>query len=365
MKLECSVEKLLRGILYAERITGKNLSLPILGSILLIASGKSIKLRSTNLSLGIEIEIPAIVEKEGVVAIKGDVLSRFLATITDTKNITLTLENDSLVCTSKNNFSRIKTASYEDFPTIPIVEGVQHHISCKKFIEGIKSVYYSSSTSDIKPEIASIYIYTDADVLSFVATDSFRLAEKKIKISHDSEFPGILIPYKNIIEIIRIFEEINDDITITASKNQLAIAYDGIYLTSRIIDAIFPDYKQIIPKEITTSVVVLKEDFMRALKIANIFSDKFNQITFTIDPAQKAFFLATKNNDVGENKTMVDGTLEGEPITISFNYKYIIDCFQSINADSIILNFNGINKPLILKGGSDATFRYLIMPMNR
>lgn len=122
-----------------------------------------------------------------------------------------------------------------------------------------------------------------------MATDSFRLAEKKIKISHDTEFPGILIPYKNIIEIIRIFEEINDDITITASKNQLAIAYGGIYLTSRIIDAIFPDYKQIIPKETTTSVVVLKEDFIRALKIANIFSDKFNQITFTIDPVQKLF----------------------------------------------------------------------------
>lgn len=104
---------------------------------------------------------------------------------------------------------------------------------------------------------------------------------------------------------------------------------------------------------------------MNALKVTTIFSDKFNQVTFTLSPKAKEFSLSSKNIEVGENNTTLEGTLEGEPITISFNVRYIVDCFQSITHDSLILSFNGANKPLVIKGGSDPSFRYLIMPMNR
>jgi DNA polymerase III subunit beta len=365
MKVECEIKKIKEAILQTERITGKNLTLPVLNSILLIAKGKNLKLRSTNLSLGIEVDIPAKVEKEGVVAISGTVLGEIFSNIYQNENIFIEENNGNLSIKTKKSQIKLKGQSYEDFPTIPIVEGKIFEIEAKKFIEGIKSVYYSSSSSDIKPEISSVYIYSNEGSLVFVSTDSFRLAEKKIKIKEIEEIEGILLPYKNISEILRVFGDFSGILKICFNKNQLSISTNGIYLTSRVIDGVFPDYRQIISKELKTNVVVLKQDLLNALKLSNIFSDKFNQVNLLIDPKKKIFELSSSNNEVGENKTYLDATLTGEEVQLGFNYKYFFDCFQSIVSDSVSVKINGAQKPIIISGVSDNSFLYLIMPMNR
>ena len=140
---------------------------------------------------------------------------------------------------------------------------------------------------------------------------------------------------------------------------------DGVYLVSRVIDGSFPDYKQIIPKEYKTEVVLLKQDLLSALKLGNVFSDTFNQIILRVVPGEKLFEITTKNTTVGENHNVLETVLKGEDITISFNYKYIIDCFQSIKSDSLALSFSGLGKPLLVKGVSDRSFLYIVMPMNK
>ncbi len=365
MKLECSIEKIKNALLTAERLTGKNLTLPVLGSILWVASSKNLKLRATNLNIGIEINIPAKVEKEGVVAIRGDVLSSLFSVLQGDTTVVFELINNNLSVKTKYNSILLKSISHDDFPTIPVVEGEKVTLSSKKFIEGIKSVYYSASISEIKPEIGSIYIYPEEDMLVFVATDSFRLAEKKIKIKQKLSFNGILLPYKNTTEIIKVFDSFDGDIELIIQKNQISFSTPTIYLTSRVIDGLFPDYKQIIPKNPSTNAVVLKQDFISSLKISNIFTDKFNQVTFVIKPQEKIFELEAKNIDVGENKTILSGALSGEDVVANFNYKYIIDCFQSIGSDSLNLELNGNNKPMLIKAVGDGSFMYLVMPMNR
>jgi DNA polymerase-3 subunit beta len=365
MKLECSIEKIKNAISKVDKITGKNLSLPVLDSILLIGAGKSLKLRATNLSLGVEIEIPAKITKEGRVLIKGDVLSNIFNNLPSSDVVLMENINDNLSIKTKNNNILIKCQPSEDFPTIPAVSGESFKVSSKKITDGIKSVYYSAAVSDIKPEISSIYIYPENDSLVFVATDSFRLAEKKIKVKEIYGFGGILIPFKNISETIKLFGDTEEDLSICLSKNMVSISNNNTYLTSRIIDGNFPDYKQIIPKNSTTEVVVLKQDLLNSLKIANIFSDKFNQVNFKIKPKEKTFEINSQNSDIGENSTKISAAISGEDTEISFNYKYFIESFQSINQDSITLYFNQSNKPLVMKGVGDNSFTYLIMPMNR
>ncbi len=365
MKLECGSEKLKKGISLAEKITGKNLTLPVLSSVLFIASENSLKLRATNLSLGVEIEIPAKVEKEGMVAISGSVLSGIFSNITQNENVNFESEEGNLLVETKKSKIKLKGQPYDDFPTIPRVQGEEFEVDSKKLIEGIKSVYYSSSVSDIKPEISSVYIYSDEENLIFVSTDSFRLAEKKVKVKGVLEISGILIPYKNISEILRFFGESEEKIKVCFNKNQISFSTEGVYLTSRIIDGIFPDYRQIIPKELKTEAVVLRQDLLNALKLSNVFSDKFSQINLSIKPKEKLFELSSQNNDVGENKTRLDAAVKGEDLDISFNYKYFLDCFQSINSDSVVIKINQASKPMIVSGNGDSSFTYLIMPMNR
>ncbi len=365
MKVECEIEKLKNGILLAEKITGRNLTLPVLSSILLEASNKVLKLKAMNLSLGVEIEIPAKVEQEGTLAISGNALASVFTNIVQKENIILTGEEGNLSIKTKKNKIKLKGMSYEDFPTIPNVSGESFEIESKKLVEGIKAVYYSASPSDIKPEISSVYIYSENDNLVFVSTDSFRLAEKKIKLKKNIEDFNILIPFKNIGEILRVLGEGNQNVKVCFNKNQISFSLDGVYLTSRIIDGIYPDYRQIIPKENKTEIILLKQDLLNALKISNIFSDKFNQLNLNINIKDKVCELSSSNNDIGENNTYLDAVLKGEDVVLSFNYKYFLDCFPSLSTDSVSIKLDGSFKPMIINPVSDNSFTYLIMPMNR
>lgn len=366
MKIECTRDRIADAIAKAEKITGKNLTLPVLACILFEAKGRELIVRATNLDLGIEISIPVKVMKEGKVAVPGAVINNFISHIIDGKNVVLEVVEGNLRVVTGSNTTIVKSVNFEDFPTIPILEGDKKiTLPAKDLTKGIKAVWYSSAISSMKPELSSVYIFSDDSGLVFAATDSFRLAEKRVKTKHGKDFGSILIPVKNIPEILRTLESVNGDITVTLSKHQISFNYDGVYLTSRVVDGVFPDYKQIIPKEHKTSIVILKQDLVNALKVATIFSDKFNKISVKAHPTEKRFELATKNADIGENINVLEAVLEGEDIDMSFNYRYITDCFQSAESDSVIFEFNGSNKALIIRGVNDSSFMYLVMPMNK
>lgn len=365
MKIECLLEKLQKILPVVERITGKNLTLNVLSSILVIASGKTLKLRATNLDIGIEVELPAKIEKEGVVAVRGATLNELLSNLSE-KTVVLESVGDNLSVKTSSNTSTVKCYPYTDFPTIPLISGdFCFDINSKKLLSGMKSVSFSASVSDIKPEISSVYIYPDEEDLVFVATDSFRLAEKRIKIKNLPGFHGLLIPHKNVIEMIRVLDLADGDVKVCFSKNQISISYDGVYLTSRLIDGVFPDYKQIIPKEHSTEAVLLKQDLVNALKINNIFLDKFNQISLSLNSHAKTFTVSAKSGEIGETSANIGAALKGEEVGVNLNYRFLFDVFQSITTDSISLLFMGASKPIIIKGIGDTSFTYLVMPLNK
>lgn len=365
MKLHCSTEKLKTSVALAEKMTGKNLTLPTLHAILLIASGNSLKIRSTNLAVGVEIETPATIEQEGVVLVKGDILINVINNIALKKEVTLTLDNENISIITDNTKTIIKCLPQEEFPTLPLVEGESFEIKSDVLQEGIRSVYFCAATTDIKPEIASIFLYTDQDSLVFVATDSFRLAEKKIKIKQLPEISKILIPYKSIGDILRVLDVFSDTVRVSFNRNQLSISGGGIYFTTRVIDGSFPDYRMIIPKEERSKVVVIKQELLSILRLSTIFADKFFQVIFSIEPKNKAVSINSKNTDVGSSISVIDAVVEGEPIEVSFNLKYFLDVFQAISGDSVSISCTEPHKPIIIKGVQDNSFLYLLMPTNR
>lgn len=363
MKAECVKDAIKNGVQQAERITGKNLSLPVLGGILLLTQRDTLVLRATNLDLGIEIRIPAKIDSEDSVVIPGNIISGILSALYDGK-ITLEIINKNLTLSTINTKSVVKCLPSVDFPTLPTLSGAESFtVPVQKFIDGVKSVWYSASASGMKPEIASVYIYPENEDIVFAATDSFRLAEKKVSIKKNTKFSHILIPYKNIVEILRVFDGAEGDIEISFNKNQISVSAGNIYITSRIIDGVFPDYRQIIPKEYTTEATILKQDIINALKMTNLFSDKFNRVDIRVDPEKKLFEVEAKNQTIGENTTRIDATLSGKEVSCGFNQKYILDCFQAIKHESVILRFSGLGRPLVIQGVGDGSFVYLVMPL--
>ncbi len=366
MKLESVREKLASAVAKAEKIASKNATLPILKCILFEAKKNTLVVRSTNLDIGIEITIPAKIENEGMFAVPGSTIHSFLSHLAGEKGVNMELKEGNLLLSTAKTSTVIKAYPTEDYPSIPRVKSDSvFTIPSEAFIRGLKSVWYSSATSSIKPELSSVRVYPSDDALVFVATDGFRLAEKTIKVKNVPDFSHILIPVKNATEIIRVFEGVDSELTISIEKNQLAIETEGIYVVSRTVEGNFPDYKSIIPKENSTEVVVLKQDMANVLKLSTIFSDAFNHVKFVVHPQNKEMTIITKNNEIGENTSKLVGAITGDSIDINFNYRYLSDSFQSVDSDSLSFHFSGPTKALVIRGVGDKTFMYLVMPMNR
>ncbi|MDP3956022.1 MAG: DNA polymerase III subunit beta [bacterium] len=364
MKIECIKEKLRVAVSQAERVVGRNLALSILSCVVLEAKDKDLRIKATNLDLGVEIVVPAKIHKEGSIALSGSLLSGYLSALRGGDVVVLDKAGENITISSDKTNTLIKTISVDDFPDIPRVEVEQTlTVPVKQFVDGLRNVLYSAAVTDIKPEIASVFVYTANNELVFVATDSFRLSEKRFRTEGVSESKGFLIPHKNAQEVARILEERDGDLEIGYSGNQVAFIMDGLYLTSRLVGGNFPPYEQIIPQAFTTTVVVLKKDILEALKLTNLFTDRFNRISLKVMPKEGLFEIESRDSDTGENTVRIDATLEGSDIALDFNARLIMDCFQSVSDEAVSFNFSGEGKPLVIKPISDATFRYLVMPM--
>jgi DNA polymerase-3 subunit beta len=366
MKIETTVQKLSIAVNKLQRVSSKNLSLPILENILLINKDNILLIRSTNLHVGVEISITVKSDVDGEISINLDVFTNIINSLNKEDKIFLELKDKILKIKTKSSEMEINTYDSSDFPSLPkIQDGLDFIIPINEFINGIKSVYYAASLSDIKPEISSVYIYKKDNELVFVATDSFRLAEKKIIIDGVNDFPGIIIPIKNIQEIIRVFNDVEGEVLMEIGKNQISLKNNEIYFTSRIVDGNYPNYTQIIPKEEKISVIVLKNDIISSLKLINVFSDNYNQIKLKINSKKSILSFFSKNSEVGENNTDIEAVVNGGDMEMFINHKYITDSFNSLNEDSIQFSFTEKNKPFILKSVGDKSFLYLVMPMNR
>jgi DNA polymerase-3 subunit beta len=334
--------------------------------MLLTAEKGSLVISATNLDIGITITLPVKVIEEGVVAVPGAIFTQTINSVFNDKNITLETEEGNIKVVTEHSKTTIKCLLHDDFPTIPTVFSEKvFSIPADDFKKGLRSVVYAASLSTIKPTLSSVCIYGEDETLTFVSTDSFRLAEKKIHLKKEIEVNHILLPFKNIQDIIRVFDTVSGSIEIHPTEHQIAFMYEGVYMVSRLVDGSFPAYTNLIPKESSTEVTLLKQDLLNTLKQSNIFTDKFSQIFFTVSVKNKTCEIRTKNADIGETSATLDVVAKGEDISISFNYKYIIDCFSSIESDSISLLFNGTSKPMIIRGVHDTTFTYLVMPMNK
>jgi len=366
MKIETTLEKIKDSVSRIQKVSAKNLSLPILENVLLTAKDNALILRSTNLHTGVEITIPVKIQTEGEISVKLDVFAQIINSLNGDHKVSFeVIENTLHISTEKSEMS-IKLFPHNDFPTLPRVEDVNPiSFPIETIIDGVRSVIYSASLSDIKPEISSVYIYSENNELVFVSTDSFRLAEKRIVTQNTIDIQGIIIPIKNIQECIKIFSGITGDVELFIGKNQLSIQSDNIYFTSRIVDGNYPDYKQIIPQESLINALVLKEELIQSLRLVNVFSDNFNQILIQSDSQKGHININSRNTDVGENNTSVDAAITGGDIEMYLNHKYLSDAFPALAGDSINFSFTEKNKPCIIKSVGDASFLYLIMPMNR
>jgi len=365
MKVILPKQQLLERTVLAERITGKKESLPVLSCILLDAQ-KDLIIRATNLEAGIEIHIQADVEEKGMIAVPAAILSSTLRSISGDK-VTLRSEEGNLLVESRGSKTLIKAVPHEEFPILS--EGVVKKgsaVSREKLLKGIQAVAYAASPSMIRPELGSVYVSLKSTGMVCVATDSFRLAEKTINGVTGKDTGDILIPLKHVNELVYILEHVSgEEVDVRVEDFQLVVVSDGVQFVSRVVDANFPDYKTILPKKATTEVTLLKSDLTDMLRKARVFSGADQHVGLHIYPQKKIFSATARSAEVGEMSDTLEAAVSGEDLDINFHIGYIAESLSSIDSDSVTLSFAGIGRALVMRGVGDASYMYLVMPLNR
>jgi DNA polymerase III subunit beta len=347
---------------FAERKSG---TLPVLSAILLIAGDEGIKMRATNLETGIDLKVQGDSKAQGVVAIPATVLQQIAASLTGDGKITLEHSGDIVVLTTSTGKSSIKTVAYDDFPSIPFPENPKNRV----VIPGVlvrtlfTSIASCASTSTVRPELASLYLSVEGGVLTAVATDSFRLAEKKVPLSGKGTQGKFLIPAKNAADIAQALPD--EEVILSFDEHQCAFVSPHTMLVSRLTNATYPDYRQIIPKESVVEATILRKDVEAALKRTTIFSDAFQKIRIGFDPKKNIFSLSAKNADIGESAETIPARISGTALDLSFNHRYLSAALPLTTAESLSLTAAGPGRPLIIKGVGDTSLLYLVSPMNQ
>lgn len=357
-------ELLLDRLELVSRVSTKHVTLPVLQCVLLHAEKNALSLKTTNLEIGIEATVAATVETAGTIAVPTSTLLQTVQYMSG-KEITLQLEDTTLVVEGAGSRTSINSIPHEEFPTIPHIETSGQSINAEMFASGIKTASFAASASSIKPELGSVYISQKKEhSLTFVATDSFRLMEKTIPQKGFVLEESILIPHKNAQELARVCDTKGGDPVFKLNENQCALEFaDGVYITSRLTSGSFPDYEQIIPKEYSTHSTLLKHDLANAFKKTNIFLNKFLQVSLVVT---KTNITVTANSgEVGTTTESISAQTEGEELTLNFNQRYLAECLPHITDESIVMHFAGIGRPLVINGVNDTTLRYLVMPMNK
>lgn len=363
MKFECKGEVFIKAVQQVSRARSKVQSQNFLQDIHLEVTNHLLTLRATNLELFCEKSIPVKGIVNGACLLQGETLLRIISTF-NSRDITLSCEIISglFTITTEKGVIEIKTTPYEDFPTLPN-QGEQIGSLPKESIDVLlREVSFCSATTDIKPEISSVFIYTKDAYIYSVATDSYRLAEKSVPNEKDFDF-SFLIPQKHIGEILQILNEEEGDLMLSKSQNILTVTSTTLTLSIHTITGHFPDYRQLFPKEFTTTVALSKDELQKALLLTTFFNEQYSQVECIF--TDNKFTLHSKSEKVGQVTHSIAAKKEGDDIEVKYNNKFFLEVLSHLQGDSITCQFTTPNKPLFIQSKQDMTFTYLLMPLNR
>ena len=360
MKLTVKQKNLKRAIGLVEKVVSKNTSLPILGNILIKTENGRLRLSATNLELGINTLIGVKIEEVGEITVPARIFSDFINTVQD-EEITLVTKNNTLTINATQYKTSILGFDPKDFPIIPKIKSESIvSIPAKMFKGTLVRVLDSIAVSETRPELAAVLMQIKDNQGIFVSTDIFRLSEVTLPLSASGS-ASIIIPRNTVTELIRMCTDLEGDVQIKYSDNQVAFLAEDIELVSRVVDGTYPPYKNVIPEKFISRALIKRNELENNVRLAGLFASSISDVK--ISCSEDKLKITARNSDKGEIETDVPAILKNEPFELSLNYRYLLDGIKNMASNEVILEFTGAGSPLVMRPSDDKSFVYLIMPL--
>lgn len=365
MKVSCLAENLSKGLNTVSRLVATKGTLEILSHILLSTEGGRLKLSATNLEIGINYKVGSKVEEEGSITVPGRLFSELVSQLPEGK-LNISTEKNSLLVKSGNYESRVNGLSAEEFPLIPKTKSKKSFsINSVDLKEAIGMVSFASAPDEARPVLAGVYFKLKKDKLTLAATDSYRLAEKIIKVKNERSDKDleVVVPTRSLLELSRVIGDYDGEVNVYLDENQIMFETDDFEFTSRLVEGKFPDYKQIIPTDVETKAIVDTNDFMGIVKVAALFSGEAVGSINLKFKAKGRVEAESSSSQFGDSSAGCEAEVSGKDMEMVFNSRYILDALLGMSGSKISLEVCGKLSPGIIRKEGDKSYVYVIMPL--
>jgi len=361
MKLQVTQENLAKALNNVAKVamSSKN-PLPILNNVLLKTIDNRLSLSATNLEIAITEKIGSKVHATGAITVPARLMQEYVTSL-PSGVLDLELEEHKLHISTEQYQSTINGVIADEFPIVPeISDGVKWTIPAKE-VKGLAQVVFAASGDETRPVLTGVFLQTTNGNLYAAATDSYRLAERKL-IKTNQKI-ALLVPATALQELIRILPEQTEEVEVFADSQQVLFKAKDVELVTRLIDATYPDYKKLIPSKFSTTATLDRDEFMAITKVSSLFArESAGSITVKADQEDGKISIASIATQLGENTSTATAKVEGGG-EVTLNSRYLIDALNALNVKQVTFSFSGKLEPCVLTSSEAPDHTYLIMPL--
>lgn len=375
MKTIVQQQQLAHGVGVVARAVTSRSTLPVLSNILIKTDEGRLRLSATNLELGITAWIGAKISEEGSLTVPARTFVDLISNLpSDEVALSVDERTQSLNVRCGTLNTDIKGISADEFPPMTATDsGISLPLNVANFKDMIQKVVFAASHDESRPNLTGVHMTVDGDYLVLAATDGYRISiASAILAQKPAQKLDALIPARALAELSRVAVD-GDEIlqmNFPVGRGQVVFHLKDVELVSQLIEGNFPNYSAIIPPSFKTRTVLTTADLLKACRQTEIIAREGNFIArLDIQPeggAEKTSQLeiSAVSEQTGSSEVIVDASVDGTPLLISFNVRYLREVLEVIKTPNVILETNAANTPAMIRPVGDDTFKHIIMPMN-
>lgn len=372
LKGEFKLKNFLRAITGLSAVIKNDPSLPILGYVLLETQEEGLRLAATNLEAGISFLVRGKIEDKGSVCVPYKNFMQYFSSMEGETFILEEIKQGRVKIKSPNGEALFKAQSGEEFPfqyelVGKLKESFLGKADSANLRDAILKTAFSASNDESRPELCGVLFNFSKDKLEMASTNSYRLAETMINFERESAEDLKIIVLANMLK--HLAHILADDqergmVKIYLSENQVLFEVNNFVFTSRLIEGNYPEYKEIIPKELTTEAIIQKEEFSRAIKRVGLFTNlQSPAVKLIVLPHKGIIKIKAENSLLGSSYEVLPAKISGERRKVNYNYNYLLEGMSHLQGEQLIFKTSGPDRPGLFLSEKDKDYLYMVMPI--
>jgi DNA polymerase III subunit beta len=370
MKVTVERAALLKSLGHVHRVVERRNTIPILANVLLRAEEGGLRLKATDLDIEVTETIPADVAQGGATTVPAHVIYDIIRKLPEGAQVSLETTGDGGQMQIRSGRSRftLQALPESDFPDLAAGDmGHRFGLPAADLKRLVEKTQFAISTEETRYYLNGIFFHTleagNATVLRAVATDGHRLARVEMPAPEGAVgMPGIIVPRKAVAEIQKLVEDSDENVAIELSPSKIRLTFNGVVLTSKLIDGTFPDYQRVIPSGNDKRLTVERADFAKAVdRVSTISSERGRAVKLALNEGRLT--LTVNNPDSGSATEEIEVDYDAGPLDIGFNARYLLDITGQLDGDTALFRLADPGSPTLIQDRDDAPALYVLMPM--